>query len=235
MGFLKNLINKFRQAKAKADEATTDHVANAEVGLIDGKNQLTKIENELHSLRATAMGNVRTRDEAQAHLDKINSLIERMAEKGKESHGKDLEKIKENLATLIAERKLAQTALDDAQSVVDANASAVAQVTKSRDEIKSKLRSGESKLAAQKAKLQAAKATQSIRSSVTTFGNGGFMDDLEALEKKVENEEDKAEVSSEMNGEKSKNVLDRIESDLDSDSPEDEIAALLSSSRKTKK
>lgn len=236
MGVFKNFMNKLRQAKKAADEATTDHVANAEIGMEDGKKQLTSIENQLHDLRAKARNAEKNRDSKQESVDKIKTLIDRQVKAAETAKGQALEQAKVNLGILINERKQAEQELLDAQTVVSTNTSAIQSVSKTRDEIKGKLRAGESKLAAQKAKLQAAKATQSIRSSVTTYEKNGWADKLDALDEKVQHEESKAEVSEEMSGEKSENRLASIESQLNSGpSTDDEIAALLAGSKKTSK
>ena len=236
MGLLKNVVNKFRQAKKAADEATTDHVANAEVGIDEGKSQLSGIERQLHELRTMAKMNEGKCEESQSKLKKIKKLIERQASVAQGETGAKLERAKENLAVLIDQRRQAEADVVDTKSIVDQNQVSIQQVTSARDEIKGQLRRAESRLSTQKAKLAAAKTTNSIRSSVTTYKKSGMLADIAALDDKVKHEEAKAEVAKEMTGEQDETTLASIEAQLDTGpSVDDEVASLLSSSKASKK
>jgi len=236
MGLWQNIVNKCKVAKKRADEATTDYVANAEVGLDEGKKMLSEMESELFKLRQKAKVNEGKQEEAQSQFDRIEDLIARKAKKAASAKGAELTKHKTDLAQLVEEKKVAQSALDEIDTLVQSNEVNIQKIMQKRDELRGKLRTAESKLATQKAELATANITEKLNQGVKTFESDNPLAGIDALDSHVKDRKAAAEVAEEMSGEQTGKTLDRIEAELqDGGSVDDEVAALIAGAKTSKK
>jgi len=216
----------------RAEEAATDHVADAEVGLDDGKNMLTKMEKQLFDLRANAKVNERKLADAEAQAEKVGKLIQRKAAAAADAKGQTLAKHKEDLGLLVEEQKIAKGSLDEAKVQVQNDQNAISAIQKKCNEVKGKLRRAESRLATKKAELATAEVTSQLEQGYTTFNKDNPLDALDALDDHVDKKKAEAEAAEEMSGMKSENMMERMESELDGSSTDDEVAALIAAAGK---
>ena len=235
MSIWTNICNIFKVQKKRVEEATTDHVANAEVGVDDSKKLLTEMEQQLFKLRAASKVNETKLTEAEAQVEKFGSLLGRKAIASATAKGEVMASIKSDMELLMEEKKLAEGAVSNAKLLVASNRASITKIESKRTEVKNKIRNAENTLTTKKAELATAEVTSKLEEGFTTFDKGNPLDAVDALDAHVAQKQAEADVAEEMSGEKPANILDRMEAEMGSTSTEDDVAAMIAAAKKKKK